>query len=428
VFLTFEFDPGFFEQEILPVLLDVPVSHSPRIRLVQLEEALRKCAGRLAVYYDADRLVCGDSGSAKLDVARIPVRSKTGVFHPKNILLLLEATEPNKEGNRARSLLVGAFSANLTRAGWWENIEACHFEEIAEDEDTRLKEDLGNLLNDLRRDAPQGTDHAAVEELRTFLRRTGQRMKRVSGDRLLPHFYSGRESIPDFLERVAGNRIRGSYLEIISPYLDDAPSSKPLEDLIARFQPKEVRVLLPRSRDGKAACQPDLYDAVRRLPSVRWGRLPSSLSRWGKTGVASERFVHAKLYRFFTQKPKQEICLVGSANLTKAAHQQNGNRETGLLVEVDCPRAPDFWLALEETRPEVFNHQDETEPAKSGGTPLILRYSWDRQIAEAFWDARGISPVLTLTARNIERGKVGPLEPATWHDLGPERASVPHHN
>jgi hypothetical protein len=417
VFLTFEFDPGFFEQEILPILLDVPVSHSRGIRLVQLEEALRTCAGRLAVYYDADRLVCGDAGSARLDVARIPMRTKTGVFHPKNVLLLIEEPEPDKEGRKPRSLLVGSLSANLTRSGWWENIEACHFEEIADDEVTRLKEDLADLLKDLRRDAPQGMNHDAVEELRAFLRHTGQRVKRVSGDWLLPHFYSGRESIPEFLERVAGNRIRGSYLEIISPYVDDAPSSKPLEDLIAWFQPKEVRVLLPRARDGKAACRPELYESVRRLPNVHWGRLPSAFSRWGKANGDEQRFVHAKLYRFFMQKPKQEICLVGSVNLTTAAHQYNGNWETGFLVEVDCPRAPDFWLTLEEARPKDFSHQDETEPAKSGGTPLMLRYHWDHNIAEAFWDTKERSPVLTLKARNVERGKLGPLAPRRWHKL-----------
>ncbi|NBU11378.1 MAG: hypothetical protein EBS84_20605, partial [Proteobacteria bacterium] len=137
VFLTFEFDPGFFEQEILPVILDVPVSHARGLRLVQLEDALRSCGGRIAVYYDADRLVAGDAGSSHLDIERVPVRHKQGyVFHPKNVLLLLE--KENASGESSRSLLVGALSANLTRAGWWENIEAAHFEEVEEGESTRL--------------------------------------------------------------------------------------------------------------------------------------------------------------------------------------------------------------------------------------------------------------------------------------------------
>jgi hypothetical protein len=54
VFLTYQFDPGFFEQEILPVLVDVPLSHAVAIRLVQLEDALRAIPGQVAVYYDAN--------------------------------------------------------------------------------------------------------------------------------------------------------------------------------------------------------------------------------------------------------------------------------------------------------------------------------------------------------------------------------------
>ena len=36
VFLTFRFDPEFFEQEVLPVFLEVPLSHASAVKLVQL--------------------------------------------------------------------------------------------------------------------------------------------------------------------------------------------------------------------------------------------------------------------------------------------------------------------------------------------------------------------------------------------------------
>lgn len=49
VFLTFRFDPAFFEQEVLPVFLDIPLSHAAAIKLVQLEDALRTLAGSIAV-------------------------------------------------------------------------------------------------------------------------------------------------------------------------------------------------------------------------------------------------------------------------------------------------------------------------------------------------------------------------------------------
>src|SRR5690606_30975514 len=94
VFTTFRFEPGFFESEVLPVFFDIPLSHAPAIKLVQLEEALRSVLGSIAVYYDQNGLV-PDGGSAKLDVRRIPVRHRTGIFHPKNVLALVEAAEPD---------------------------------------------------------------------------------------------------------------------------------------------------------------------------------------------------------------------------------------------------------------------------------------------------------------------------------------------
>src|SRR5688500_13427897 len=89
VFLTFRFEPDFFEQEVLPVLLDVPLSHVPDVRLLQLEDALRATERHVAVYYDRGALAPGGQ-SAKLDVQRVGISYPTGVFHPKNVLLLTE--------------------------------------------------------------------------------------------------------------------------------------------------------------------------------------------------------------------------------------------------------------------------------------------------------------------------------------------------
>jgi len=85
-FLTFQFDPAFFEQEVLPVFLDVPLSQATTIRLLQLEDALRE-TDEIAVYYDRGAL---EGEPAKLDVRRVPVARRTGYFHPKAVLALVE--------------------------------------------------------------------------------------------------------------------------------------------------------------------------------------------------------------------------------------------------------------------------------------------------------------------------------------------------
>jgi hypothetical protein len=105
VFLTYEFDPGFFEQEILPIVFVASVSHARGIRLVQLQDTLEKSGARIAVYYDVNRLISGGAGSAHLDIQRVPVRRGTGVFHPKNVLLLVEELESDGD-EPARALII----------------------------------------------------------------------------------------------------------------------------------------------------------------------------------------------------------------------------------------------------------------------------------------------------------------------------------
>lgn len=418
VFLTFQFDPGFFEQEILPVVLDAPASHAATLRLAQLEDVLKTLPGEIAVYYDANGLVSSDAGAAKLDIRRIPVQHRTGIFHPKDVFLLTEAEEPDEEGNRPQTLIVACLSANLTRSGWWDNVEVCHVEEIAEGDKTRLKEDLAPFLDGLRRRAPAGGEHAAVREVLTFLRRRAEtRLHRSSSGQLHAHFYAGSEPVIEFLDRTAGHLLRGTYLEILSPYFDDATECRPLQALIDRFEPKEVRVFLSRSNAGEALCRRELYQAVRSLRGVAWGRLPREVVQFGRSEDAGERSVHAKVYRFFTQAPKREVYFLGSANLTSPAHQGQ-NLETGFLVEVEPPRRPDFWLIADQRAPQEFQVRTEDEDAaKSGGTRLNLRYHWDRSIAEAFWDGPGTSPQLVIEARGIEVARLASLPSRTWTAL-----------
>lgn len=414
VFLTYQFDPGFFEQEVLPVLLDIPLSHATSIRLIQLEDALRALPGEVAVYYDANGLVVGDAGSARLDVRRVPVQHRA-IFHPKNVFLLVEDEQEDENGLHAQALIIASLSANLTRSGWWENVESCHVEEIGEGDKTRLKEDIASFLESLRHKARAECEHAALRDILAFLRTADQRLQKTASGRLLSHFYASREPFVDFLDQTAGNFIRGTYLEIISPYFDDAADCAPLMALVERFSPKEVRVYLPRSPSGDALCRRELYESVHAIPGVQWGRLPEKLLRLGSGKDAGERFVHAKLYRFFTQSPKREICFVGSPNLTSSAHQSGGNVETGFLVDMIPPRRPNFWMLPDHRKPGEYQVRSEDEAAAaSGGTRLNLRYHWDKERAELFWDAPGAAPTLRLEGRGVQLGSLQSLPPREW--------------
>ena len=423
VFTTYQLDPGFFEQEVLPAVLDTPLSHAVPVRLLQLEDALRSLHGHVAVYYDASGLVNGDSGSARLDIERVPVRHRTGIFHPKNVFLLVEDLEPNEDGTRQRALLAAALSANLTRPGWWENVECCHIELLEEGSKTCLRDDLLDFLDWLQKAASAHEEHLALAEIRKFVRGMEQRLQKTTDGFLQPHFYSGREAFMDFLDAVAGDLITGSYLEIISPYFDQAQQLKPLRDLIDRLQPKEVRVFLPRGPAGEALCGEKIYEWVHGLENVMWGRLPKNLVKLGSSEDAGERRVHAKVYRFFRQSPKREIVFVGSVNLTNAAHARGGNMETGFLLQVDLPRRPEFWLEPDAKAPIEFqqlNEETEQGIAEIRGSRLSIRHRWDRGTTEVYWDDADPSPVLSVSAQGQPLFPVGPLEAKRWTGLGAE--------
>jgi hypothetical protein len=431
-FTTFRFEPGFFETEILPVFMDLPLSHAGKIKLVQLEDALRSVEGGMAVYYDHHGLVAG-GGSAKLDVRRIPMRHHPAIFHPKNVFALVEEAEPNADGECARALLCACSSANLTRAGWWENVEAAHIEEIADGGTSNLRDPLLEYIDALVRSAEQTrandeqrSKHSALNAIRAFLRGTTARERRSADGRLHTHFDPGDGALVDFLTEVAGASLKGMNLEVISPYFDESAESRPLAALIEKFQPRAVRVFLPQDDKGAALCSGELFEWVKAQPIVAWGLMPKDLRRMGAGSDVKARTVHAKIYRFFESKRGgREILYVGSRNLTQPGFgaAAKGNRESGFLVEATSASRPEWWLSGEAPHSSTFSPRTETEgTASDGGTRLSLRYWWDSRRAEAYWAAREPAPLLRLEHGGTAVLELNGLAPAQWTQLDADHA------
>lgn len=426
-FTTFRFEPSFFEAEILPVFLDLPLSHASKIKLVQLEDALRSVEGGISVYYDHHGLVA-DGGSAKLDVRRIPIRHYPAIFHPKNVLALVEESEPSDDGTRARTLLCACLSANLTRAGWWENVEVAHIEEIAQAERSNLRDSLLEYVDGLVRSAErarvnddQREKHPALAMVRTFLRETAARDRRSADGRLHTHFDHGEGSLVDFIAGKTGAALAGMNLEVISPYFDATAESQPLAALIEKFQPAAVRLFLPKNDRGEALCSADLFAWVENRPDVVWGLLPKDLLRLGAGADVKERTVHAKVYRFFEpRRGGREILYVGSRNLTQpgCGPAGKGNWETGFLVEATSTARPDWWLSGEVPPCSAFSPRSETEgTATEGGTLLSLRYWWNSKRAEASWAGKDASPRLRLEHGGASVLELRQLAPGQWTAL-----------
>lgn len=428
VFTTFSFDPGFFELHVLPLLFDQSFSQVDKVRLLQLEDALR-AVDRLAVYYDRSALA-QDAEPARLAYARVDVRRATGVFHPKLVLLLVESP-PEEDDSPRHTLLVAALSANLTRAGWWENVECGHVEEIPEalegDERLSFRGDLLAILRRIRRVGGAEDDHSALDAVRDFLRDRApmrQYAYASSGGRYHTRLFGGLgdQSLGDWLAGLGFGR-RQWNLEIVSPYVDPTGAG-PVAALTDALAPRETRVYLPTDADGTALVSEATYRAVSEL-GVRWSELPSELVRRGR-GEHGERLaprrVHAKVYRLWRRGEGQAL-LVGSVNLTRAGHSHGGagNLEAAFLVDASN-QSPRWWLEPLEVEAERFVEDDprEDEGLYPAPVDLSLRFDWGTgrgayRVAGDAGDGLVVTDLSGMTLFAIDAP-----EPGVWTPLAEE--------
>jgi len=421
VFTTFSFDPGFFELHILPLLFDYSFSHVEKIRLVQLEEQLGTI-GPVAVYYDRSALA-QEAIPAQLDFRRIDVRRSTGVFHPKVALILVENELEGDESYRPLSLLVGVFSANLTRAGWWENVEVAHFEEIDDkDVDTSrcsYRSDLLSLIRRIRSATPRGESHVALDAIHQFItqRTVPSEVRRNRAQhRYYTRLYCGQRSFPEWIEEIGLGR-DGWNLEIVSPYFDQGHAST-VESLIDTIQPKEVRIFLPVDIEGVAQVDEVLFHAVPSVAS--WSSLPSSITQAGRKAdlKAAPRRVHAKIYRLWNRDA--EVIIVGSINLTSAGHSHGraGNLEAAFLIDrSDAPGRKQWWLQPVDERPTRFAAESPSETDQTDEVCIDISFRFD-------WRTRTLSYRISSLLPAGEQISIEELNGARLFDIAPQRTDV----
>ena len=427
VFTTFNFDPGFFELQVLPVLFSQSFSQADKVRLLQLEDALRD-VDHVAVYYDRGAL-SQDAEPARLDYSRIDVRRRTGVFHPKLAFLLVD--EPKASEDDAdevyQSLVVACLSANLSRAGWWENVECAHIEEVRDNDidSTRVpyRRDLLAILRRIRTCAAEDDNHHALDAIHAFLRDRvphEQYVNARAGGRWYTRLFGGegRLDLANWLEELR----LGSHdwnLEVISPYFD-ARGAGPLQKLVGVIVPRKTRVFLPRDSDGSALVTADAYNATAKLDGVRWAGLPSEITQ-RSGGASGERLaprrVHAKVYRLWNQDGG-DVVIVGSVNCTSPAHRHGGagNLESAFLVDISGLNLPRRWWLKPLERDDAHRFA-ETAPDESDGLDVqpfgvSMRYHWGKHTLAVRFEREMPSPidVTDISGQHLFTIKKGDVE------------------
>ena len=364
VFLSFQFSPPFFEDSILAPLCGVDGRGSPIIRRLLLEERLRELQDVL-VLYDQQGLM--PEGPLLQQVRAVPVSWSGGVVHAKHALLLTEGKAT--DGSPRSALLLLTTSANLTRTGWWQNVEVADIERMAAGTATSLRQDLLDLIAAMRRLEGSGDRQPALDRAETFVR---DQLTSAPG---LPRLWLGREPLARFLaDNVAS---RGGRMELVAPFVDDA--ALPIARLAETLAPAETVVRFPVDRDGLGEALASWRDGVRKLPGARFGDLGLD-TRLGK-GSVSLRFVHAKVIRITDTTARKSWVLAGSPNLSQRGHAgwQSGapfsNVETAILREsADAGR----WLApLTGKEPAPADVLKEPEDGLGQGLLVRVRFDWE---------------------------------------------------
>jgi hypothetical protein len=371
VFTTYTFDPTFFEQDVIPLLLPENSSFSidERVKQFQVRECLREAELPIDVFYDHNIFRISGESSPGMEYGCHGVAEGNRAFHAKLAFLLVD----NGEG-QVDSLLVSAGSNNLTRAGWWDNVECQHWEEVGQaDGDERFLTQLKQDFEYLQDKCIVQSEDSALAHIQRFLNAC------FADHETKPVYYFGLSHSPRFIDFLAEKIERfdeSVELEIISPFFADDAKNR-LHEVFKDLGVGSVRLLLPRDDKGEALCNLDYLTHIDISENVTWANWVKVTAESLGVGKNKTPFreLHAKIFNFIGRDITYTF--VGSVNFTHKALYENV--EAGFLVATD----PEPLLeTISDDLPEMSQRRLEVAPGEAeqesqGQMPLIcLTFDW----------------------------------------------------
>lgn len=338
-FSTYSFEPDFFELEVLPLLLGNPaLSSNETIRYYQLQSLMRQHTGRLAVVYDLD--VFDPQLAPRLEVDYLPMRVGGACQHAKLMMLVVRERQSEQ-----LSIVLGAGSFNLTKAGWWENLEVGHWVELrAGFAPSNIHKPLLDALHFYLAQSPSPVLEAILGVAQTF---------ETTADAPNCAFYfsgsgAGRTHFDAF---IAEQTHAEAPLEVISPFFAVEGDNQVILNLLKRYP--SVTVLLPLDEHGQALVdRKSVYEALPN-ETITWGRWSESIRKSHLDPKAGYRKLHAKIYQSLGEDP---WVFVGSVNLSYKAFRQNV--EAGFLLRGHVTKS---LLERLQTLPDTFKVEPEVQ-------------------------------------------------------------------
>lgn len=279
LFTTFNFDPGFFERNVLPLLCGLSLDDVQSMSIEAVQRQMYHPLKKLNVVVAFDQAVLqGFQGRFRYSL--LPRHQKHGFFHAKIIVLA------GLDAHRKPMATVLVSSGNLTLSGWGHNIEVAAW--------TPLNQGNAQELTGFY-------DYLNAPELDAGISILKQIRSQTAGPELFLHYPAVDRGT--LFERLFKPRLQGD-MHIFSPYWG--------EDAIRQFKSNRV-----------VSCYPAKEQQGHQFPiqSERAAELGIAV----KAIRSEEDFRHAKAYCW------NGAMAIGSANCTwQALHSQN-NVEAMLL-------------------------------------------------------------------------------------------------
>lgn len=379
-FSTYCFEPDFFELEVIPLLLGNPaLSSYEELRYLQIQKLMHTTELSLSVAYDFD--VFNPRLPSRIESIYLPIRVDGACQHAKISVLALQ--NQDKDGNKDVSIVVAAGSYNLTKAGWWENIEVGHWVELTKEyAPANIRNPLIGALGYFDKENP--TLIALIKALENLVE--------TPDDPNCVFYFSKSKKIkpetikfPDFIEKNTKEILeKYNHLEIISPFFaqniegDSEETKSHIGVFFKKF--KSISVLLPLDSKKETTILEPVYNDLKRF-KVKWSnwRLDLNQSHDVPSKEKIYRKLHAKIYNHKGTKASDNWLFLGSVNFSYKAFFCN--IEAGFLLK--GIKAHSLFLETSDNTTPVFATNIESEAialVDAVAMPVVqLLYDWKTQ-------------------------------------------------